>query len=193
MASNLGENSVVLNLIVIYDSKLGIAKCDKFPFPRFKVDFQFMCDKTKALRDPTKRNVLVFGRKTWFADIELIRDVWKREYTVVLSRNLDTIEGADFVTDSFQNVMTHLQQQPVSSQIENIWIMGGSFLYKLAIESELKLRLYVTEILSDFGCDVFFPIIEMSGWEETSDKDIPSRGVITEQGYDLKFHVYERN
>ena len=195
MASNFEENSneVLLNLMVIYDKKFGISKDDKFPFPRFKVDFQFMCDKTRAVTNPTKRNVLVFGRKSWFADIEINRAVWSSEYIIVLSREIKSIDGVNFVANSFENVIAHLQQPSLSSEIENIWLMGGSFLYKLAMESDLKLRLYATEILFDFGCDIFFPFKELSGLKEISDNDIPTTDVVTEDGYDLKFHVYERN
>ena len=180
-------------MIVIYDNKFGIAKKDKYPFPRFKTDFEFMCNITKLVTDPTKRNVLIYGRKTWSSDYSIIKRIWKTEYSIVLSKSTSTsVSGVDYVAKSIEDALIHLQTLPLSSEIENIWIMGGSYIYELALESNFRIKLFATHISSDFDCDVFFPHKYLSVLKKIDDERLSTRGVVKENGYEYTFHVYER-
>ncbi|KAI6659276.1 Dihydrofolate reductase [Oopsacas minuta] len=193
MACKLQEfPNILLNLIVIYDSKFGIAKNDKYPFPRFHTDFEFMCSISKQISDPTKRNVLIFGRKSWTADCSLIRRVWKSEYIIVLSRSINSIEGVDYVANSLEDAITHLLLPSASCETENIWVFGGSFIYKLALESDFNCKIFATEISHDFGCNVFFPFQSLPAIKEAYDDRLPTKDIVKEHGYEYTFHVYDK-
>ena len=187
-----GLPSKRLNLIVIYDQKFGIAKDEKFPFPKLKTDFDFMCHATQLVENPSKRNALIFGRKTWYSDIEIIQSQWKSEYKIVLSRSTKVVEGSDHTSTSLHEAINHIQSPLICNEIENIWVMGGYIPYKQALESGMIVRIYATEIFHDFGCDVFFPLQNFSELNETEDKLIPTKENVMENGIEYKFHVYEK-
>ena len=193
MASKLQDfSNILLNLIVIYDNKFGIAKKDKYPFPRFKTDFEFMCDVTKQVTNSSKRNVLIYGRKTWSSECSLIKRTWKTEYTIVLSQTTASIAGVDFVAKSIEDALIHLETKSISPKIENIWVMGGSYIYESALKSNFRIKLFVTHISSDFDCDVYFPQKYLSVLKEVDDERLPTKGTVKENGYEYTFHVYER-
>ena len=193
MATELHDFShILLNLMVIYDNKFGIAKKDKFPFPRFITDFEFMCRITKQVTNQSKRNVLIYGRKTWSSDYLLIKQIWNTEYTIVLSQTTTAIAGVDYVAKSITEALIHLQTPSLCSEIENIWVMGGSYIYELALESNFRIKLFATHISSDFDCDVYFPHKYLSVLKEIDDDRLPTRTVVKENGCEYTFHVYER-
>jgi dihydrofolate reductase len=44
-------------------------------------------------------------------------------------------------------------------KFSQVWIMGGEFLYKTALNNVDIDNIYITRIDNDFTCDTFFPIV----------------------------------
>lgn len=55
---------------------------------------------------------------------------------------------------------------------EEVMVIGGEQIYRLAIEQAD--RLYLTRVYQSFDGDAFFPEINQQQWQETSRKDIQS-------------------
>ena len=79
-------------------------------------------------------------------------------------------------------------QTPASlfcGKYDDVWIIGGEKLYSEFINdpelNKLVKEVYVTEIAGDYGCDVFFGMLDASQYEETSCECV---------GEKVKFKVY---
>ena len=73
----------------------------------------------------------------------------------------------------------------------NLQVVGGSPVYKTAMDHQKVEKLHITRILKYFHCDTFFPKIDVEEWELTEDMDVPS-GMQMENGIQYKFEVYRR-
>ena len=73
----------------------------------------------------------------------------------------------------------------------NLQVVGGSPVYKTAMDHQKVEKLHITRILKYFHCDTFFPKIDLEEWELTEDVDVPS-GMQMENGIQYKFEVYRR-
>jgi dihydrofolate reductase len=59
-----------------------------------------------------------------------------------------------------------------SNDIENIFVIGGSIIYKEAIERKDCSELIINEIDCNVECDTFFPVIDKNKYTLISSKDI---------------------
>jgi len=73
---------------------------------------------------------------------------------------------------------------------EEVFIIGGGEIYKLALEQNVIDRLYLTELdLEVQECSVFFPEFDLSEWKEVSRKE----GVIDEKNTVAQTYlIYEK-
>lgn len=74
--------------------------------------------------------------------------------------------------------------------VEKIWVIGGSSVYKAALESPNFHRLYLTRIKKYFECDTFFPELP-TNLGLVNDPDVPD-GIQEENGIQFEYKVYER-
>ena len=71
------------------------------------------------------------------------------------------------------------------------FIVGGSQVYKDALDIPEIDTIYATEINAEFpGADTFFPEIDMDAWEEVSRAH---HSADTENSYDFDFVTYKEN
>lgn len=56
------------------------------------------------------------------------------------------------VEESLENAITAVQDEA-----EKIFIIGGSEIYRLALQSPLLHKIYLTRVEGTFDCDAFFP------------------------------------
>jgi dihydrofolate reductase len=98
-------------------------------------------------------NAVIMGRKTWDSLPDAFRPLPLR-YNVILSRNDDVKSGPGFYfSKSFEEALRIVSRR----EIGNIYVIGGASIFRLAVNHPGCKRIYLTEIMHEFGCDVFFP------------------------------------
>ncbi|XP_018600518.2 dihydrofolate reductase-like isoform X2 [Scleropages formosus] len=142
-------------------------------------------------RDSGKENVVIMGRKTWFSIPERNRPL-KNRINVVLSGNLKAPPaGAHYLASDFPSALQLLDAAELAGKVHEVWVIGGSSLYKEAMEMPGPRRLFVTRVLQQFDCDTFLPHINMDKYRLLpSFPDVP-QGVQEEHGIQYHFEVYE--
>ena len=84
--------------------------------------------------------------------------------------------------------------------MEHFWNIGGPSVYESQLKSSGEAlsgtRLYLTKIVGNFGCDLFFPekTIIWENWREIDEKSGPdATNVINEEnGLKYTFRIFER-
>ena len=71
--------------------------------------------------------------------------------------------------------------------------MGGSSVYKEAMNKPGHLRLFVTRIMQEFESDTLFPEIDLERHKLLPENPGVLPDVQEEKGIKFKFEVYERN
>lgn len=132
------------------------------------------------------------GRKTYFGVPESKRPLPER-FNVVLTTEPEKYEFPSevIVVKSMDEALAKLSEPDLKNQIENVWIVGGHSVYKLAMESPQCHRIYFTKIMAEFDCDAFFPTIPDSFKLISNDDDIPSE-VQEENGIKYQYQIYEK-
>jgi dihydrofolate reductase len=126
----------------------------------------------------TQGHAVIMGQKTH----ESIGRLLPGRKNIVLSDMPDflPLEGA-MKAKSFEEAFK------LAGGDEEIFIIGGAYVYKQALE--FADRLYITEVKADIDGDVYFPRYDKSAWQEKSRQYYPA-GEGSE--YDLDFIIYER-
>ncbi|XP_063223937.1 dihydrofolate reductase-like isoform X2 [Bacillus rossius redtenbacheri] len=145
---------------------------------------------TKATEDASKKNAVVMGRKTWESIPVKMRPLPGRENIVLSRRVLDIPNNAATVCSSFASAVEALSSPPLCDTVESVWIIGGSSLYKEAMQSPLCHRIYLTRILKHYDCDVFLPDIPAS-FVRIKDSRVPEE---KQEENDVEYYheVYEK-
>lgn len=158
----------------------------------FRKELRHFSNTTKKVSDPSKTNVVVMGRKTYFGVPEDKRPL-KDRLNVVLTRNPSkyVFPESVLVFNSLLEAIDHLESDNVDSKIENVWIVGGSSVYKEAMESEKCHRIYFTDVQGEFDCDTFFPEIGNNFQQVPNDPEIPSE-IQEENGIKYQYKIYEK-
>ncbi|XP_007897959.1 dihydrofolate reductase isoform X2 [Callorhinchus milii] len=139
-----------------------------------------------------KINVVVMGRRTWFSIPEKNRPL-KDRINIVLSRELkETPKGAHYLAHDLASALTTLDSPELRDKVDLVWIIGGSALYKEAMENPAQHRIFVTRILQDFESDTFLPEIDLNKFRHLPKFPAIDDGVHEENGIQYKFEVYER-
>ncbi|MBX9688866.1 MAG: dihydrofolate reductase [Candidatus Obscuribacterales bacterium] len=139
------------NIVVAVDSEHGIGKNNTLPW-RLSGDLKFFKQLT-CHASAGKQNAVIMGRKTWDSLPAKVKPLPER-LNIVLSRqsNLALPEGV-LQANSLESALSLCHE----SEISEIFVIGGSELFKTALEDPGLKRVYLTEIYKSFDCDVFFP------------------------------------
>ena len=133
------------------------------------------------------------GRKTWFSIPEKNRPL-KDRIDVVFSRELkEPSKGAHFLARSLDDALNLIEELELTNKVDVVWIMGGSSVYKEAMNKPGHLRLFVTRIMQEFESDTFFPEIDLERYKLLPEYPGVLPDVQEEKGIKFKFKVYERN
>jgi dihydrofolate reductase len=139
-------NTCSLNAIVCIDNNGGIGKNGKL-VNNIPADL-------RRFRQKTSRgdcNVLIMGRKTY----ESIGRPLPGRVNIVLSRNKMDIKGVT-IANNVDEVMSMLRTLKMSDVDDNVFVIGGSEIYK-QFEPYVK-NLYVTRVFEIAKCDTFYKI-----------------------------------
>uniref|UniRef100_A0A1A9Z854 dihydrofolate reductase n=1 Tax=Glossina pallidipes TaxID=7398 RepID=A0A1A9Z854_GLOPL len=180
------------NLIVAVSKNLGIGLKGGLPW-KLKSELKYFSQTTKRVLDPTKRNVVIMGRKTYFGIPPSNRPLRDR-LNIVLSTTLTKHDLPDEVLlqPNLEAAMKFFENNNVlKNSIETVWIIGGAGVFKDAMASERCHRLYITQIQSNFECDVFLPTIPDDFQEVITEPEIP-QGMQAENGINFVYKVFEK-
>ncbi|CAG8666520.1 13103_t:CDS:2 [Acaulospora morrowiae] len=169
------------------------------PIPKDKDDSS-SSDVQATILDQKSQNVVIMGRKTWESIPSKYRPL-KDRLNVVISRSMVKDEsvsgnGTYLIYSTLDDAIKDIVNKP---SISRIFIMGGSFVYKEAIESPLCKYILLTRVYKDFNCDTFFPEIDESVYRLTTHEELENfvgekvpKGRQLENGIEYEFTMYER-
>ncbi|KZC07112.1 PREDICTED: dihydrofolate reductase [Dufourea novaeangliae] len=177
-----------VNLIAAACEGMGIGVNGALPW-KLKNEMEFFTSMTTKTKNKSKKNVVLMGRRTWECIPNKYRPLRNRVNMVLSSQSLNYNDGA-IVCKSIPHALEIILQPPLKDQIENIWVIGGSSVYKAAMESPNFYRLYLTRIKKHYDCDTFFPSIP-NDIVLKQDCNIP-QGVQEENGIQFVYEVYEK-
>uniref|UniRef100_A0A8C6VDY3 dihydrofolate reductase n=1 Tax=Naja naja TaxID=35670 RepID=A0A8C6VDY3_NAJNA len=170
--------------IVAVCNNMGIGKDGKLPWPPLRY-----CPA--SFLSSRKQNVVIMGRKTWFSIPEKHRPL-KNRINIVLSKELkDVPEGAHYLAKSLEEALDHLETPEMKRKVDKVWIVGGSSIYKEAMEKPIHHQLFVTRIMHDFESDTFFPEIDLKKYRLLPNYTGIPVDIQEENGIQYKFEVYE--
>ncbi|XP_043920169.1 dihydrofolate reductase [Protopterus annectens] len=132
------------------------------------------------------------GRKTWFSIPEKNRPLRNR-INIVLSRELKEVpQGAHYLAHDLDSALNLVESVELRDRADLVWIIGGSAVYKEALENAASHRLFVTRILKDFECDTFLPEINTEKFRLLPQYPGISADIQEENGISYKYEVYEK-
>ncbi|XP_076765517.1 dihydrofolate reductase [Xylocopa sonorina] len=178
-----------LNLIAAACEGMGIGVKGNLPW-KLKSEMAFFTSMTTTTKDPAKKNVVLMGRRTWECIPPKYRPLQNR-INIVLSSKLLVCGDEAIVCKSIPHALEVINKSPLKDNVENIWVIGGSSVYKAAMESPHFHRLYLTRIKKYFECDTFFPPIP-NDFVLTYEPNIP-QGIQEENGIQFVYEVYKKN
>lgn len=130
----------MINAIFAIDEEGGMGLGDSMPWPRNEKDLEWF-------KMHTVGHIVVMGRGTWEAS-DMPSPLPKRVNWVVTSRIEPALAGAHIWNENPVKLLYKLERENPS---KIIWVIGGAKL--LSSLEGLFDRLYVTDIVGEFGCD----------------------------------------
>ena len=137
-----------------FDSNYGIGKDGRLPW-NLPSDLKHFKQVTLAVNDPSKKNAVLMGRKTWDSLPEKFRPLPGRLNMVLSRQGLTNLPHGVL---NAQHLDDALKQISIPG-IENIFVIGGAQIYSAALHHLYCEKLYVTHVQGEHGCDTFFPPI----------------------------------
>lgn len=138
---------MIVSIIVAIAEDNGIGKDNQLLW-RLPADL-------KHFKNITSGHPVIMGRKTF----DSIGKPLPNRRNIVLSRNASLqIPGAEVANDLKAAIA-------LCNDNEEVFILGGAEIYKMAIGSSDKI--YLTRVKGSFDADAFFPPIDPESWKET--------------------------
>lgn len=198
MTDEMSLRDIPLTLIVAATVKNGIGKNGGLPWPMLKKEMAYFARVTKrvpmpndtgsvqsdalktAVLDGARRNVVIMGRKTWESIPPKFRPLKDRTSVVITSQTRDKLGGIPqdvIVASDISSGLGALEQavkEDKAPPVGRAFVIGGSSIYKAALEMEQAKYILLTRIQRDYDCDTFFPITleaegkPSNGWQRSS-------------------------
>uniref|UniRef100_A0A667XG03 dihydrofolate reductase n=1 Tax=Myripristis murdjan TaxID=586833 RepID=A0A667XG03_9TELE len=117
----------------------------------------------------------------------------KNTLHAVLSKTLSAApDHAHFLCRDFESSVPLAALPPLADVIETIWVVGGSRVYEEGLKHPWCDLVYLTDIMADFDCDVFFPQFDRKVFKiQDRFPGVPSE-IQEENGIKYKFQVFKR-
>jgi dihydrofolate reductase len=139
-------------------------------------------DDMKYFMETTKGHAVIMGRKNFDSLPPKFRPL-KDRFNIVISKSYKD-ENVCVVS----SIESAFDQAKANSTNEEIFVIGGAQIYKLALP--FADRLYLTEIDTVLDGDTYFPAVDKGEWMEVSRRHHPSD---ERHAFAFDFVVYERN
>lgn len=154
----------IFNIIVAVDDKFGISKNGAIPWKNTE-DMKWFYTLTTAQAD----NCVIMGRKTWESLPAEHKPLKNRLNIVVSSTMISSAVSNDKVPNNLPKdnkevliVPSLFEALKQSHGSANVFVIGGARIYEEAVMkfSYLCDKIYISHIVGDFDCDLFFPYHE---------------------------------
>ena len=170
MADEMSLTQLPLTIIVAATAKNGIGKGGGLPWPMLKKDMAYFARVTKRVPMPkdtgslqsdalkekiltgTRQNVVIMGRKTWESIPPKFRPLKDRTNIVISSQGRaalqplpDDVVVASDITSGLQT-LEELVKEGKSQPVGRAYIIGGTSIYKAALELPQLNRILLTRI-----------------------------------------------
>lgn len=139
-----------MNIIVAMCKNRGIGFQNTIPW-HLSADLQRFKYITTSYEN---KNTIIMGRKTWDSLPDKYKPLPKRK-NIIISSKKDIIEQENVIIYNDINLI----KKNYKELHRNTWIIGGTQIYKYALENDLVNNILITVIDKDIKCDVFFPKI----------------------------------
>ena len=131
----------------------------------------------KHFKNATTGHTVIMGRKTF----DSVGKPLPNRRNIIITRNTDlNIDGAEVVS-SLEKAIS------LCDQNEEVFIVGGAEVYKMAMP--ITDKIYLTVIHSVFDADTFFPEIDQEIWKET---EVADNKADEKNPFDYTFSTYIR-
>ena len=139
-------------IIVATEMNLGIGRNGVMPW-NIKGEMKHFTETTTKTSDPSRQNMMVMGKTTWYSIPENHRPLKNRKNVILTTNKEPDQQGVTFC-GSFEEAFAL-----ADDSVENIFIMGGASIYKQVIDKKLADGIFITRINKEYECDTFFPEI----------------------------------
>ncbi|KAM4733813.1 dihydrofolate reductase [Anableps anableps] len=172
-------------------NNMGMGKDGKLPWS-LPSEFQYFMNTITRVSRPGNMNLLIWGRLCWNSHPENLFPL-ANSLHVVLSKTLSSVpDHAHFVCREFESAVRLAAEPPLSDIIETIWVLGGTQVYEDALKHPWCDLLYLTDVMADFDCDVFFPEFDRELFKlQEKFPDVPSE-IQEENGIKFKCQVFKK-
>lgn len=175
-----------VNLITAVCQNNGIGVKGDLPW-RLKNEMAYFTQRTSQTQNANLQNAVVMGRKTWDSVPTKYKPFSNRVNAVVSRHKTDFPEGI-LVYQSVAEAISDIQRK---EHVESIWIIGGYWVYKDALDRNLCDKLFITRVLREFECDTFFPEFDAEKYTLIKEDGV-SEEVQEEKGIRYEFKVYQK-
>lgn len=165
----------MLKMIVAHDKENGIGKDNQLPW-----HIPEELSRFASLTRGNGNNAIIMGRKTY----ESIGRALPKRTNIVLSSTMTCGKANNILVFSSKKETIDFLN---NNTFDDIWIIGGSFVYKEFLDSVDEL--YVTEIDKTFECDTFFPL----NYQDEFKNCIVERTNNSHNGYSYSYKKYSRH
>uniref|UniRef100_A0A673LYN5 dihydrofolate reductase n=1 Tax=Sinocyclocheilus rhinocerous TaxID=307959 RepID=A0A673LYN5_9TELE len=152
-------------------------------------EFQFFLDTITAVSAPGKKNLLVWGRISWFSCPETVFPL-ANSYSFI-NIFIAVPPHAHYLCKDFGSVI-HLASKPPCHIVETIWVLGGPEVYKESLEHPWCDLIYLTDIMADFDCNVFFPKFDRNVFRKQKGFPGVPDEIHEENGIKFQFQVFKK-
>ncbi|KAM4618186.1 dihydrofolate reductase [Polymixia lowei] len=180
-----------VRLIAAACNGLGIGKDGHLPW-HLPSEFKYFLNNVTRVSQPGKMNLMVWGRLCWYSNSECMFPM-PNVLHVVLSKTLSTVPvHAHFLRQDFEDAVRLATVPPLSNLIETIWVVGGTRVYKDGLMHPWCDLVYLTDVMADFDCNVFFPQFDRSLFKvQERFPGVPNE-IQEENGIKYKFQVFKK-
>ncbi|KAI3869702.1 hypothetical protein MKX03_011899 [Papaver bracteatum] len=148
-------------VVVAATRNMGIGKDGKLPW-RLPSDLKFFKEVTMGTSDPSKKNAVVMGRKTWESIPMEYRPLPGR-LNVVLTRSgsFDIATAENVIScSSIASALELLAASPYCLSVEKVFVIGGGQVLREALNAPGCDAIHFTEIENNIECDTFIPPVD---------------------------------
>ena len=145
------------HIILAVDEKLGLGKENTLAW-NISADMKYFKEITSQTQDLARLNAVIMWRKTWESIPSKYRPLPER-INCILSRSITDQSTWSDINDmvlyfnSLESCLTELEKK---DNIEDIYIIWWAFLYNQIISDDRLDTIYITRVMWDYDCDVFF-------------------------------------
>ena len=137
---------MLLNMIVAFDYQRGIGKNNQLPW-HYPEDLKHFSKLTKG----NGNNAIIMGKNTFKSIGKSLP--WRENLILSKSLVFNNKQKKTYTFKSIKDCLDYCENK----KFDEVWIIGGSSIYKQFIDNYKIHEIYITQIKKTFDCDTFFP------------------------------------